>query len=730
MAKTYTLTATSVNAGMHTGWTNGDWRDFYSANALAIESMRRPYVGRYGSSSPYTYRAVNILFDQSVLASLRTKTITSIKLTVTLVYGTLYANSSAYKIGYKLDAQASTSSTGSAWTRSDANSSASSTTVVAGYLSTSSRIEGNNQNIPVTVDLTGSTIPKYGYTIGTDEGLNASIILGTSATLTVVTNETDYTLTLSYNANNGSGAPSSQSATVTTTGTPSKTFTISSTRPTRTGYNFLGWSTSSTATSASYQPSGSITISSNTTLYAVWQRITYTVAYNKGSNGTGTNTSDTKTYGVNLTLKGAIFSRTGYTQTGWSTSDGGGLAYGLSATYSANAAVTLYPYWTINTYAVSYNKGSNGTGSNTSDTKTYGTALTLKGAIFTRTGYTQTGWSTSDGGSKAYNLSASYTSNAAITLYPFWTINTYTISYNKGSNGTGTNTSDTKTYGTALTLKGAIFTRTGYYQSGWSTSDGGSQTYALSASYTSNAATTLYPVWTAYTVTVQYNANGGSLASTHASGFAIDSSGYITLNGSRNFQILSYGASTDPWNYNNPEGINIYRTGYHINDGIEWNTAANGSGTSFDQDVVYTATDFASNVGTGNRTIVLYANWKVDTYTISYNANGGSGAPSEQTKTYGVNLTLSSTVPTREGYDFLGWATSSTATTATYQPGGTFTTDASTILYAVWGRSAFIRIMGSDGTLKSAPLYIMTSSGLRELTLYKMGSDGILHQQE
>ena len=72
------------------------------------------------------------------------------------------------------------------------------------------------------------------------------------------------------------------------------------------------------------------------------------------------------------------------------------------------------------------------------------------------------------------------------------------------------------------------------------------------------------------------------------------------------------------------------------------------------------------------------------TYTIYYNANGGSGAPSSQTKTYGVNLTLSSTKPTREGYTFLGWATSSTATSASYQPGGSYTANDGATLYAVW----------------------------------------------
>lgn len=71
-------------------------------------------------------------------------------------------------------------------------------------------------------------------------------------------------------------------------------------------------------------------------------------------------------------------------------------------------------------------------------------------------------------------------------------------------------------------------------------------------------------------------------------------------------------------------------------------------------------------------------------YTISYNANGGSGAPSSQTKWHGTALTLSSTTPSRSGYEFLGWSTSSTATSATYSAGGSYSTNANTTLYAVW----------------------------------------------
>ena len=80
----------------------------------------------------------------------------------------------------------------------------------------------------------------------------------------------------------------------------------------------------------------------------------------------------------------------------------------------------------------------------------------------------------------------------------------------------------------------------------------------------------------------------------------------------------------------------------------------------------------------------LYAVWKANTYTISYNANGGSGAPKSQTKTYGKNLTLSSTKPTRTNYNFEGWSTSSTATSATYRAGESYTDNEAATLYAVW----------------------------------------------
>lgn len=144
--------------------------------------------------------------------------------------------------------------------------------------------------------------------------------------------------------------------------------------------------------------------------------------------------------------------------------------------------------------------------------------------------------------------------------------------------------------------------------------------------------------------TVKYNANGGS--------------------GAPGSQTKWYGttlklSSTKPT-----------RTGHSF---AGWATSASGS-VAYQPGGSYTA----------NAAVTLYAKWTANTYTVSYDANGGSGAPASQKKTYGANLTLSSTKPTRANYNFLGWAASASAATAQYAAGGTYTANAAVTLYAVW----------------------------------------------
>lgn len=148
--------------------------------------------------------------------------------------------------------------------------------------------------------------------------------------------------------------------------------------------------------------------------------------------------------------------------------------------------------------------------------------------------------------------------------------------------------------------------------------------------------------------TVSYNANGGSGAPSNQTKWYGET---LTL------------SSTKPT-----------RTGYTFKG---WNTNSSGTGTNYSSGGSYT----------GNAALTLYAKWQINTYSVTYNANGGSGAPGSQTKTYGTNLTLSSTKPTMVGYTFKGWATSlanAQAGTVNYESGGTYTGNAALTLYAVW----------------------------------------------
>ena len=88
------------------------------------------------------------------------------------------------------------------------------------------------------------------------------------------------------------------------------------------------------------------------------------------------------------------------------------------------------------------------------------------------------------------------------------------------------------------------------------------------------------------------------------------------------------------------------------------------------------------------------------THTVSYNANGGTGAPGAQTKVYGYVLTLSKTIPIRKGYKFLGWSADKSAKSPTYLPGGSYGADANITLYAVWKQEGALYLTQGGKTKK------------------------------
>ncbi len=135
--------------------------------------------------------------------------------------------------------------------------------------------------------------------------------------------------------------------------------------------------------------------------------------------------------------------------------------------------------------------------------------------------------------------------------------------------------------------------------------------------------------------------------------------------------ILINHTSNTSWSESNQTLIGSW-TGTHT----KYENARNGNAS-----VKFTGIEYGGGSGSF---VVTFNVSALTTYTISYNANGGSNAPSSQTKWYGSALTLTSSVPTRTGYTFLGWGTSASDTTVDYKPSSTYGTNANITLYAIW----------------------------------------------
>ena len=241
------------------------------------------------------------------------------------------------------------------------------------------------------------------------------------------------------------------------------------------------------------------------------------------------------------------------------------------------------------TYRVIFAPGNDGTGSSTTIIKDYDTTVTLPGALFTRTGYTQTGWRNADG-TKTYPLGGTYTENAGITLYPVWTPNRYTITFDTA--GGSDIAPITQDYGTAIVAP-ADPTREGYTFIGWDK--------AIPATMPAEN----------MTVTAQWKVNSYTITFDTAGGSAIAP---ITQD---------YGtAITTP--------ADPTREGYTF---IGWDKAI-------------PATMPAENM-------TIKAQWKVNSYTITFDTNGGS-AIAPITQDYGTAITTPAN-PTKEGYTFIGW---------------------------------------------------------------------------
>lgn len=376
--------------------------------------------------------------------------------------------------------------------------------------------------------------------------------------------------------------------------------------------------------------------------------------------------------------------RDGYNFVNWNTqSDGGGDRYQPGDGFEIRESITLYAMWDQippPVYTVTFNGNGATGGSMTPQSASIPTALSLN--AFTRDGFVFESWNTAaNNGGVTYVDGATYNFDVSRTLYAHWravppTPHTVTF-YGNGATG-GSMTPQTASAPTALTAN--AFSVSGYNFAGWNTSAAGTGTpYANSATYSFAADIALYAQWTLipptpHTVTFVGNgATGGSTDSQTAStATALRANGFT-------------------------------KTGYNFD---HWNTAADNSGVSYTNGAIYS---FAAD-------ITLYARWStIPTYTITFNANGGTGTMANQVSS--TPAVISTNTFTRSGFNFVGWLT--TPTGGTHYAVGTiypFTSDLT--LYAEWSAIMVAPPINNGGG--SAP--VITTPVIRTVTFSGNGA--------
>ncbi len=291
-------------------------------------------------------------------------------------------------------------------------------------------------------------------------------------------------------------------------------------------------------------------------------------------------------------------------------------------------------------YTLRYD-ANGGSGAPASETKVHNETLQLSDSIPSRSGYVFNGWTKTPSASKAdYWPGNSVTENSNMTLYAIWVKKPSSNYYVKGDvNGDGIiNQMDLTMI--QKHIIGKIELNAKQFEAADLNDDGKISLLDLSIlrKYLDGDIAEL-------SYTIHYNANGGINAPDEQ----------VKVNGAD--ITLSAKMPT--------------RTGYSFQG---WAASSTATIAQYQPGSIYNT----------NANITLYAVWKANRYTISYNANGGSGAPSSQTADYGTSINLSMVIPTRVGHKFMGWAISSVATTAQYQSNKPFTVTKNITLYAVW----------------------------------------------
>ena len=406
------------------------------------------------------------------------------------------------------------------------------------------------------------------------------------------------TVTITYDLNGCTGPiPPPQSSTIYNNQVAS--IKITSIRPTPgTGYKFLGWDKNKYATTATYQSESTYQFTDSTTLYAVTGKGRFTLTFD-ANGGTVSPASISKEYDSNITLPTPT--RTGYTFTGWYTASNGGTVKNYTKMPASDE--TLYAHWDVNTYQIKYdgNGATSGSMSNSTDIKWNSTVSLTKNAY-----------------AKNHTVKFNYNGATGGNTLASKNINFSFNSWNSVANGSGSKYVDGAQVRNLTSTNG--------------------DTYTIYAQWNSNTYGDLPSPTKEYTVT--YADNNSKDTAVHTFNGWYNGSTRVT---STTEVPKSNHTLTASWEPNSVTLPNRTKTGFTFGG---WYKEANCINKAGDAGASYEP----------ESDITLYPKLINNTYTVTYNANGGSGTMTADTATYGKNYkTKANEFIAPAGKKFAGW---------------------------------------------------------------------------
>ncbi|WP_336636402.1 InlB B-repeat-containing protein [Lysinibacillus fusiformis] len=482
--------------------------------------------------------------------------------------------------------------------------------------------------------------------------------------------------------------------------------TMPEVEPTKAGYTFEGWYTDAGRTQA-YDFNSVITEA--TTIYAKWNAQTYTVSFEVDGGSAVSNQS--VAYGGKATMPQIEPTKAGYTFGGWYTDAGYTQTYDFNSVITE--ATTIYAKWNAQTYTVSFEVDGGSAVSN--QYVVHGGKASAPTPAPTKAGYTFEGWYTDITHTDIYDFNKEITAN--MTIYAKWKPLKYTVSFEVDGGSTVSNQS--VAHGEKASEPTPAPTKAGYTFEGWYKDVGRTQLYDFTNVITEN--TTIYAKWNAQTYTVSFNTDGGSAVSDQSLAYGEKASAPTPAPTKAGYTFEGWYTDvthTDIYDFNKEITANTtiyakweplkYTVSFEVDGGsaISHQSVAHGGKATMPQveptkagytfggwytDAGHTQAYDFTNVITENTTI--YAKWKAQTYTVSFNTDGGSTV-SDQSVAHGGNATMPEIEPTKAGYTFGGWYTDAGRTQA--YDFNSVITEATTI-YAKWKAQTYTVSFNTDG---------------------------------